>query len=161
MLAGQKLLEALLVYCKIDVSKYVKDKKADPDCGYSLLNFKEIENELSNNKKLIDMTNGREDGASSASDSQPSEDNLDEEELATVVPIQKKPEKKVVKPPPPKPKLVPPPPVKKVEPPSTPVEKKRPVKEIIRPSNKKPIITPPFDRLHLRKRKPDMKDAWT
>ena len=42
------------------------------------------------------------------------------------------------------------------------MEKRRPpVKEIIRPPVKKPIITPPFDRLHLRKRKPDMKDAWT
>ena len=113
MLAGQKLLEALLVYCKIDVSKYVKDKKLDNNNEYTLLNFKEIENELSNNKKLIDMTNGREDGESSGSDSQPSEDNLDEEELATVVPIQKKPEKKIVKPPPPKPKPVPTPVVKK------------------------------------------------
>ena len=69
MLAGQKLLEALLVYCKIDVSKYVKDKKIDNNNEYTLLNFKEIENELSNNKKLIDMTNGREDGESSGSDS--------------------------------------------------------------------------------------------
>lgn len=161
MLAGQKLLEALLVYCKIDVSKYVKDKKIDNNNGYTLLNFKEIENELSNNKKLIDMTNGREDGESSGSDSQPSEDNLDEEELATVVPIQKKPEKKVVKPPPLKPKPIPTPVVKKQEPPSSPLEKRRPVKEIIRPPTKKPIITPPFDRLHMRKRKPDMKDAWT
>jgi len=53
--------------------------------------------------------------------------------LATVVPIQKKPEKKVVKIPPPKPKPVPTPVVKKVEPPSSPLEKRRPVKEIIRP----------------------------
>lgn len=159
MLAGQKLLEALLVYCKIDVSKYYKDKK--PDSDYCLINYKEIENELSSNKKLIDMTNGREDGESSGSDSQPSEDNLDEEELATVVPIQKKPEKKVAKPAPPKPKPIPTPVVKKVEPPSSPLEKRRPVKEIIRPQVKKPMVTPPFDRLHLRKRKPDMKDAWT
>jgi hypothetical protein len=40
------------------------------------------------------------------------------------------------------------------------MEKKRPVKEIVRPPVKK-ITNPPFDRLHLRKRKPDMKDAWT
>lgn len=133
MEAGQKLLEALLVYCKIDVSKYVKDKRPEGENQYSLLNFKEIENELSSNKKLIDMTNGKDDGESSGSDSQPSEDNLDEEELSTVVPIQKKPEKKAAKPPPPKPKPVPPPPVKKVEPPSSPLEKRRPVKEIIRP----------------------------
>ena len=33
------------------------------------------------------MTNGREDGASSGSDSEPSADNLDEEEMASVVPI--------------------------------------------------------------------------
>jgi len=61
-------LEALLVYCKIDVSKYIKDKKENNN-EYTLLNFKEIENELSNNKKLIDMTNGRDDGESSGSDS--------------------------------------------------------------------------------------------
>lgn len=160
MEAGQKLLEALLVYCKIDVSKYVKDKRPDAE-GYQLLNFKDLENELSSNKKLIDMTNGKDDGDDSGSDSEPSADNLDEEELSTVVPIQKKPEKKVVKPPPPKPKPVPPPVVKKVEPPSSPLEKRRPVKEIVRPPQKKPMINPPFDRLHLRKRKPDMKDAWT
>ena len=34
-----------------------------------MLNFKDIENELCANKKLIDMTNGREDGESSGSDS--------------------------------------------------------------------------------------------
>jgi len=85
---------------------------------------------------------------------------LAEEELATVVP--RKEEKKVTKPPP-QPKVVPKPvpvPVKK-EPPSSPLEKRKPVKEIIRPQVKKPSNNPPFDRLHLRKRKPDMKDAWT
>jgi len=35
------------------------------------------------------MTNGREDGESSGSDSEPSADNLEEEELAQVVPIVK------------------------------------------------------------------------
>jgi hypothetical protein len=56
-----------LVYCKVDVSKYTKDKSNDNK--YSMLNFKDIENELCANKKLIDMTNGREDGESSGSDS--------------------------------------------------------------------------------------------
>jgi hypothetical protein len=37
------------------------------------------------------MTMGREDGASSGSDSEPSVDNLDEEEIAKVVPIGIKP----------------------------------------------------------------------
>ena len=44
------------------------------------------------------MTNGREDG-SSGSDSEPSADNLDEEEMAQVIPIKFIPkEKKTVKP---------------------------------------------------------------
>ena len=47
----------------------------------------EIEKELTNNKKLIIMTMG-EEGGSSGSDSDPSADNLDEEEMAKIVPIQ-------------------------------------------------------------------------
>jgi hypothetical protein len=67
------------------------------------------------------MTTGRDDGESSGSDSEPSADNLEEEEMAQVIPIKpaappkqppppKKPvEKKVVKPvpPPAKPKSPP------------------------------------------------------
>lgn len=50
------------------------------------------------------MTNGREDG-SSGSDSEPSADNLDEEEMAQVIPIKYIPkEKKIAKPLPEKPK---------------------------------------------------------
>lgn len=33
------------------------------------------------------MTTGRDDGESSGSDSEPSADNLDEEEMAAVIPI--------------------------------------------------------------------------
>ena len=47
----------------------------------------EIEKELTNNKKLVIMTMG-EEGGSSGSDSEPSADNLDEEEMAKIVPIQ-------------------------------------------------------------------------
>ena len=39
------------------------------------------------NKKLMQLTTGRDDGESSGSDSEPSADNLDEEEMATVIPI--------------------------------------------------------------------------
>jgi len=75
--------------------------------------------ELSKNKKLLQLTTGRDDGESSGSDSEPSADNLDEEELASVLPAKpqvptikailpknKLPEKKTVKPLiiPPKPK---------------------------------------------------------
>jgi hypothetical protein len=42
-----------------------------------------------------------------------------------------------------------------VVPPLKPVEK-----QVVRTSTKKPGYNP-FDRLSLRKRKPDMKDAWT
>jgi len=100
-----------------------------------------------------------EEGNSSGSDSAPSDDNLDEEELSTDVPIERK------KPPPPKVEKKPPP--KKAAPiikkPQSPVAKKQPpvVKEISRSPTKRPFGYNPFDRLSLRKRKPDMKDAWT
>lgn len=35
------------------------------------------------------------------------------------------------------------------------------VKEISRSPTKRPFAYNPFDRLSLRKRKPEMKDAWT
>lgn len=44
-------------------------------------NAKDLEQELSKNKKLINMTSG-DDGNSSGSESEPSADNLDEEEMA-------------------------------------------------------------------------------
>lgn len=44
------------------------------------------------------MTTGRDDGESSGSDSEPSADNLDEEEMASVIPM--KIEKQKVPPPP-------------------------------------------------------------
>ena len=69
-----------------------------------------MEKEISSNKKLISMTMGDE-GNSSGSDSEPSADNLEEEEMAKVVPIKelkkKEPPKKPVPPPQP-PKKVPP-----------------------------------------------------
>ena len=53
--------------------------------------------ELNENKALIKMTSGKEDGEgdSSGSDSAPSEDNLDEEDLAKIVPIKVK-KKKII-----------------------------------------------------------------
>jgi hypothetical protein len=65
-----------------------------------------LEKELTENKKLINMTMG-EEGNSSGSDSEPSADNLEEDEMAKIVPM--KPKKAV--------------PVKK-EPPVKPVPKK-------------------------------------
>lgn len=61
-------------------------------------NFKlqDIEEELSKNKKLIEMTSGGEHGeGDSGSDDEPSEDNMGEDELAEVVPIQKKKEEEI------------------------------------------------------------------
>lgn len=58
-------------------------------------NAEDITKELTQNKKLIKMTMG-EEGNSSGSDSEPSADNLDEEELAKITPVKlvKKPELK-------------------------------------------------------------------
>ena len=153
MQVGQRLMEALLCYCKIEVNKGGKDE------AYKQVSAKDLEKELTTNHKLISMTNGREDGESSGSDSEPSADNLEEEELAQVVPIIKTKPKKVP-PPPPKPKVVVP--VKPTPPPKSPEEKKRAVvKEIVRSPDKKKGFNA-FDRLSIRgKRKPEMKDAWT
>lgn len=58
----------------------------------------ELEKELTENKKLIEMTTGDEEGEDeSGSDSSPSEDNMEEEELAKIIPI--KPKKKEPAPP--------------------------------------------------------------
>ena len=70
--------------------------------AYKQLNCLALEKEISSNKKLISMTMGDE-GNSSGSDSEPSADNLEEEEMAKVVPIKevkkKEPPKKPVPPP--------------------------------------------------------------
>jgi len=54
-----------------------------------------LKNELKDNKDLIKMTEGKEegDGDSSASDSDPSEDNLEEDEMAKIIPIKLKKKK--------------------------------------------------------------------
>ena len=49
-------------------------------------NAEDITKELTQNKKLIKMTMG-EEGNSSGSDSEPSADNMDEDELAKITPI--------------------------------------------------------------------------
>ena len=87
MLAGRRLLETLIVYYKIEVFQNIKNIKQgeddeDDSILFDKLNAGDLEKELTQNKELIKMTNGREDGASSGSDSEPSVDNLDEEEIA-------------------------------------------------------------------------------
>jgi hypothetical protein len=97
MLAGRRLLESLIVYCKIDVHASIKQIKGnkiekkeevkDEDEGeYTKFNAIELAQELTKNKKLMQLTTGRDDGESSGSDSEPSADNLEEEELATMLP---------------------------------------------------------------------------
>jgi len=49
--------------------------------SYKSINTNALEQELAQNKKLINMTMGDE-GGSSGSDSEPSADNLDEEDMA-------------------------------------------------------------------------------
>ena len=92
MLAGRRLLETLIVYCKIDVQNSIKQVKngeeEDEDASdYKKVNVTDLSKELTANKKLIQMTMGRDDGESSGSDSEPSADNLEEEEMAQVLPI--------------------------------------------------------------------------
>ena len=106
MLSGRRLLEALIVYAKIEVVQNIneirkkgkeqpKDKEPDNKLAapaYRQLSALALEKELSANKKLISMTIGDE-GGSSGSDSEPSADNLEEDEMAKIVPI-KEPAKK-------------------------------------------------------------------
>jgi hypothetical protein len=53
--------------------------------NYKSLNAHALEKELTDNKKLINMTMG-EEGNSSGSDSEPSADNLEEDEIAKTIP---------------------------------------------------------------------------
>ena len=63
-------------------------KEEDQDPGeYLKINANDLAQELSKNKKLMALTTGRDDGESSGSDSEPSADNLEEEELASVLPV--------------------------------------------------------------------------
>ena len=65
-------------------------KKEGDEPSYGALNALALEKELTANTKLIKMTMG-EEGNSSGSDSEPSADNLEEEEMAKIVPMKKKP----------------------------------------------------------------------
>jgi hypothetical protein len=103
------------------------------------------------------MTQGKEDGESSGgSDSEPSADNLDEEEMAKIVPTAKKPE---IKPPePPAKKTV----TKKKElPPPSPKASPRVIVKVVQIPPKKIVGYNPFDRINKKKFKPETKDAWT
>lgn len=128
---------------------------------YMEVNAQALEKELTQNRKLISMTMGDGDG-SSGSDSEPSADNLEEDEMAKLTPAKppvKKP--KVEKKPPPKKEV----PKKEIKKPQSPLNIKRQpppiIKEISRSPAKRPVGYNAFDRLALRKRKPEMKDAWT
>ena len=102
MLAGRRLLETLIVYCKVNVHQSIKhikgavknekdaqeEGKEQNDGSDQLsdllasMRVTDFEKELSANKELMKLTTGKEDGESSGSDSAPSEDNLEEEEMA-------------------------------------------------------------------------------
>ena len=108
MLAGRKLLEGLIVYTKLHVPPLKPSQiaaTAKPSQGqtaitamheeeqktskkYTMLKIQEIEEELETNKQLIEMTKGDSDGEDSGcSDSEPSEDNLSEDEMAKIIPV--------------------------------------------------------------------------
>ena len=154
MLAGQRLLEALIVYSKINVKTNLKELHPKKEAvteekvvvpSYTDISALELEKELTQNKKLINMTMG-EEGNSSGSDSEPSADNLEEEEMAKLVPQKKKaPPPKIEKKPvlPPKKTIAP---IKK--PTTSPPAQKRAapvVKEISRSPTKRPFGYYPFD----------------
>ena len=57
---------------------------------YTELKVDSLLSELRANKELIKMTEGKEDGSDGGSDSEPSEDNLDADEIEKIMPMKKK-----------------------------------------------------------------------
>lgn len=91
---GRKLISALVIYCKIDPYEVVYGKQQiaeitnPPDSP--VLNFNDILGEFKENEdELIKDTDA---WSSAGSDSEPSEDNLAEDEIAKIMPS--KPKKK-------------------------------------------------------------------
>lgn len=109
---GRKLCLSLLIYCDIDVPKVLKDisqsgaqkkgkkKKVEEDKSQQVdqadiaeelrkFNRKALISELMGDKKLLNSGNGKcesgDDGG--GSDSDPSEDNMEEDEIAKIIPI--------------------------------------------------------------------------
>lgn len=187
-------METLIVYCKVQVgnppkkalkaddpAKESDEKEKDEDevdeeinlADFSLDN---LERELTGNKALIKATAGRDDGASSASDSEPSADNMEEEELAAVVPVKPKPK------PPVDPKALKKAPTQKPANLITPADKNKRAalnspevksrqkladgmtpaqKNQLSGVKKPPPIVNVYDRRHRLKNKPEMRDAAT
>lgn len=102
MLAGRRLLESMIVYFKINVKPNIKELKVkrepkegeeaenvdeEPEIPSTYMNFNafDLEKELKINKQLIKITTGGEGDESSGSESEPSEDNLEKEELQEIV----------------------------------------------------------------------------
>jgi hypothetical protein len=93
------------------------------------------------------MTKGDEDGDdSAASDDEPSEDNLEEEEMAMIIPMKPKPKEKIVsKKPEPK---------KKIEPIAVKKLTKRNIKDEKSPTSKsaqKPLLRPPSSKSPMKR----------
>ncbi|CAG9336270.1 unnamed protein product [Blepharisma stoltei] len=84
---GKQLCLALAVYSEIDIP-FCPDPQPSPDGEYSnnigLLKKGDIVNELKNTKELLE---DNEECDSSGSDSDPSEDNLEPEEYAEIMPV--------------------------------------------------------------------------
>ena len=108
MESGKSVAVGLLIYCDIDMAKSVKElpakkrkaaeeeKKEEGEpllAPYQQFNRKDLVNELLGNKCLLSMGEGKEDDSDDGSDSDPSEDNLEEEEIIKILPISKKKKK--------------------------------------------------------------------
>ena len=94
MRAGKTLFDSLLIYESIDVQKCLKKYKINnfeesPEKVYESLKLETVLKEM--NEISIDMNDG---DSSSGSDSEPSEDNLEEHEIENLVPLKGNPKKK-------------------------------------------------------------------
>ena len=108
MESGRGVGVGLIVFCDIDVPKSAKElqlkhkkspeeeKKEESEsllAPFAQFNRKDLVNELLGNKNLLTMGEGIVDDSDDGSDSDPSEDNMEEEEIIKILPISKKKKK--------------------------------------------------------------------
>lgn len=101
---GGKLLDAIIAYCKIDPYEVIPGYTRDPEAQEEQeeerpsppLNFDSIFTEFK--EKQDELVQECDDGSSAGSDSEPSEDNMSDGEMAKILPIKpkKKKQKKLV-----------------------------------------------------------------
>ena len=90
MEVGRKLCEGILIYCDIEIPRQVSNLSLD-DFDKEIseesksVDRKKLVAELLQDKALLNM--GSKDDSEGGSDSEPSEDNMDQDEISRLIPI--------------------------------------------------------------------------